>query len=490
MAGAAGIAALALGPPSVAKAASPGSRLTGQRKLIDVSRAMPDIESLPAYIAGIKDQPFDGVTFTLTRTPGISWIEGIQIFAKTKPLTAADFKFDELAKIKWGSLTDNLIWTYTYAEAAGGTNWFDDEMWQSGQLKTKLLAQALNVSGAAGVLLDVEDYGAHTWMYSPTMFPGKSYAQVCAKVRQRGSQFMTELQRGKRDVIVLVLELGFAMRYHLEQNIGHPQDALYATFPSFISGMLDVLKEPATIIDGNEASDYYVDETCQFFGFQDYAEASSYLVDPDVRARYQAIERGSSVYTDVTLGQCAPESWGATRFGYYDSLTSEETQRWFEHNIYHALLKSERYVWTWTEFMDWSKPETRYPGATAGLASAVTKFSNGEPLGFDLSRQQGYMARTTKPTVTTDATFTLSGATSGSRHRKGELLILDATIPAKADIREVVFYDNGYAIRGASSFSPYRIGFTLQAGSHTLVARAFAGDGTHVTTNPIVVTAV
>lgn len=495
LAGAAGAATLALGTtgPTSAHAARPVPRVAGQRKIIEIGIDQPDIDYLTANMDKVRAQPFDGVSFTLSRTPGIPWVEGVQIFLKPGAsatsqygMDPAHYKFDQLKRLEWGNLTDNFIWTFTYAEAAGGTDWFDEDMWRGARTKTRLLAEALNVSGAVGLAFDVEDYGAQTWYYNQSMFPGRTYEEVCAKVRQRGEQFMTELQKGKPDVVVLAFELGFAMRYHIEQTGGHPENAPYATFPAFVSGMLAALKAPATIVNGSESSDYYIDETAQFFGMQEYSDASWYLLDPDVRARHGEIEQGSAVYVDAVLGQLPPGSWGRSMFPYYGDLTRADTDRWFEHNVYHGQLKSDRYVWAWTERMRWWDPETHHPGAVPALTAAKQKFAAGEALGFDLCRPVGYNSRPTKPAVVSDSGFTLSSTPLASPRRTQQLL-LSVTNPAAADVREVAFYDNGCRIPGTSPMAPYRIGVTVTPGAHTYVARAFHGDGNHVTTNPIFV---
>ena len=496
--GAVGAAALAFGrtAPSAAYAVKPKPKpkpvsKAGQRKIIEIGIDQPDIDYLTANMGKVQAQSFDGVSFTLSRTPGITYVEGVQIFAKpgAAPATQygmdpAHYKFDQLRALEWGNLTDNFIWTFTYAEAAGGTDWFDEDMWQGAKTKTRLLAEALNVSGAVGLAFDVEDYGAQTWHYNESMFPGRTYEEVCAKVRQRGEQFMTELQRGKSDVIVLAFELGFAMRYHIEQAGVRPESAPYATFPAFISGMLAALKALATIVDGSESADYYIDETAQFFGMQEYSDAAWYLLDPDVRARHGEIKRGSAVYVDAVLGQCRPGSWGASKFPYYDELTRADTDRWFEHNLYHAQLKSDRYVWAWTEGMRWWDPETHFPGASAGLDAAKGKFAAGEALGFDLCRSVGYNSRTTKPVVVSDDNFALSSTPLTAATQQ---LLLSTTGPAAPDVREVIFYDNGRRIPGISPMAPYRVGITVTPGAHTYVARAFLGNGNHATTNPILV---
>lgn len=458
---------------------------SGQRKLIEAGWDMPGAEYVRDNIAAMQLTQFDGVIFNLMENPGTKYVQAFDVFGPQQVLTLADMKIDVLEDIEWGSFTDNFIYAYAYAQEAGGIDWFDDAIWNNASAKIGLLGHALAASGAKGIALDPEDYGADTWLYSSAQFPGKTYAQVCAQVRLRGAQFMTALQTAKPDVIVLFYFLGVMLRYQSENYEGHEYDSPYATFPAFVGGMLSTMAESVTIVDGSE-DDYYHDETTQFTRSRQYQEGAWYLLPETEHAAYDRIEMGSTVYVDNALGHA--RAGIASKYAYYSTLTATDVQKWYEHNVYHSMLKSDRYTWIYSEQMTWWNPAAPFAGAYDGLVNAKAKFNAGDRLGFDLCRYAGFLDLAVKPVAVSSAVLSLTGPAHGTVQAEGDVVILNASLAAPADVHSYVFYDNGRELE-TSMYAPHRTAITLSKGAHTFVARAFLADATHVTSNLLTVVA-
>ncbi|MGG7510683.1 Ig-like domain-containing protein [Plantibacter sp. YIM 135249] len=468
-----------------ARAVHRAPRNSGRRKLIEAGWDMPGAVFVRDNIAAMQATQFDGVVFNLMENPGTKYVQAFDVFGPQQVLTLADMKLDVLQDIEWGSFTDNFIYAYAYAQAAGGVDWFDDAIWNNTAAKIALLGQALAASGAKGIALDPEDYGAHTWLYSTSQFPGKTFQQVKDQVRLRGAQFMTALQTAKPDVVVLCYFLGVMLRYQSENYEGHEYDSPYATFPAFIAGMLSTIGESVTIVDGSE-DDYYLDETTQFFRSRQYQEGGWYLMPTAEQDAFGRIEMGSTVYVDNVLGHA--RAGIASKYPYYSSLTATDVQRWYEHNVYHAMLKSDRYVWVYSEAMTWWNPTAPYAGAYDGMVNAKAKFNAGDGLGFDLCRYSGFLDMSTKPVAVLSPQLSLSGPAHGSVVQAGDVVVLTASLGAADDVHAYTFYDNGREIE-TSMYAPYRAAVSVSEGAHTFVARAFRADTTHVTSNLLTVIA-
>jgi hypothetical protein len=89
-----------------------------------------------------------------------------------------------------------------------------------------------------------------------------------------------------------------------------------------------------------------------------------------------------------TVGRACP--WGRAPAGGPASiiisnagLTPDERLRWFEHNVYYALVTSDEYVWCYSERMHWWQDKVP-DGTEAAIRSARTKIAEGQPLGFDI----------------------------------------------------------------------------------------------------------
>jgi len=65
-------------------------------------------------------------------------------------------------------------------------------------------------------------------------------------------------------------------------------------------------------------------------------------------------------------------------------MTPEEQQKWFEHNTYWSLYTTDKYVWCYSEKMNWWLDRTVPKGCADAIASAKEKINTGKPLGFDM----------------------------------------------------------------------------------------------------------
>jgi hypothetical protein len=104
-----------------------------------------------------------------------------------------------------------------------------------------------------------------------------------------------------------------------------------------------------------------------------------YLVDPNLWPAYEKHGRaGSALYVDQYFGLRATPVLG-------NKMTPEERPKWFEHNVYYALNTTDKYVWCYSEKMNWWTGQDVPPGAENAIRSAREKVVQGRPLEIDLA---------------------------------------------------------------------------------------------------------
>jgi hypothetical protein len=64
-------------------------------------------------------------------------------------------------------------------------------------------------------------------------------------------------------------------------------------------------------------------------------------------------------------------------------LTPQERAKWLEHNTYYALSTSDKYVWCYSEEMNWWQNKVPI-GAEEAIRSARQKINMQKPLGFNI----------------------------------------------------------------------------------------------------------
>ncbi|MCX7858825.1 MAG: hypothetical protein N2385_01940 [Chloroflexus sp.] len=351
--------------------------LTG-KKLIEVGYASPSVQFVAQNISAMQQRPLDGIVINLNPAgdEGAPWLLDPRVWPES------NVPFSLLERINWGRFTDNFLRLNT-VHGYQTPDWFDDARWQQITANVRLLVRAAQAAQAKGVMFDPEPYGLNPWVFRATDFPGKTFAQVQAQVKRRGAQFMQAVQTEFADVRILMM-FGLSIVRDQVEAVGNLEQADWGLWGSFIDGMLSVVGPKVELIDGNEGA-YYHTTAREFDDFRANMQGSRELVSVENRAKYDAqFKVAHAVYVDGLLNL-----WQSPRFfGYYLANDTERRQL-LEHNVYHALRASDRYVWVYNENMDfWG---TKGHGVTIPdgleliLAQAAGKIARNEPLGFDIT---------------------------------------------------------------------------------------------------------
>ncbi|WP_194927009.1 Ig-like domain-containing protein [Catenulispora pinisilvae] len=476
--------------PLAGGAGTPG---TARRKFVEYGWDVPGPVYLRDHIQAMEQMPLDGVAFNLYENPALSGGTGATKLVNPldpTPLTAAGIQLDVLSAIGWQTFTDNFLVLTAGRPPATPMNWFDDTQWTTIQSNLGLLGQAVQASGAVGVFLDPENSAGNVaWQYNATLFPNNTFEQAQAQVRMRGGQFMSALQAARPDIKVLILHMSVLLRYLTPQYQaflgGQLSSNPYALFLSFVDGMLDARGPQATIHDGSE-TDYWFDESTLWVYDAQYQRGGWFAVSPENRCKWAENVLASTVYLDLTLGHATPNI--AAIYGCYKTYAPSDFQQWYEHNLYHAALKSSEYVWLYSEKMSWWSG-TAFAGAADGVRAVQAKLQQGEALGYDMSKYLSYPDhRDTAATFTTSPSLVLSGPANGAQVAAGSAVVVTAVASDPASVERVEFYHNGQRI-DYSTTPPNIAAVYAEPGPHTLLARAFLAAGGHVTSNPIIIQA-
>jgi hypothetical protein len=351
----------------------------GERVLISVGYDQPSARFISENIAAMQSQPLDGVVFTVN--PGGN--ESSATLLDPTPWPEDGAMLERLSRIEWGRLRHNFIRLDTVA-GDDRAEWFDDARWSRIAANMRLLARAAKTAKAKGLMFDIEPYGINPWQFRAGEFPGQSFADVRAQVRQRGAQFMQALQTEFPDIEVLCFFGPSIARAQIESYGGDRAKAKWGLSADFFDGMLDVIGAQARLIDGHEGA-YYHTKAQQFDESRTYIRGTRELISPENRAKYDTqFGIAQTVYVDGTL-----DLWRSPRFFGHYFANNAEREQYAQHNLYHALRTSDRYVWLYGENMDWWNRKgagVNVPAALPGIIDAARgKIAGGQALGLDIA---------------------------------------------------------------------------------------------------------
>jgi hypothetical protein len=344
-----------------------------QKKLIEYGWDVPTPAFIAEHIRDMEKRPFDGLIFRLAGGADV---------LDPKPWDASKFAADSKAipKIEWKNFTDNFVAML----AASNEDWGNDEPWANILNHAKEMTRLARLAKCVGVCFDAEPYGENPWSYTKGPVTDTRKFEECeGVVRGRGSQFMRAIQAEMPRPKVLLF---YCFNYF--QNLCAPMDHATrkarlarnsnALLPAFIEGMLLAANPGAEIIDGNEDAYYYSESGQHLAAYHTVTQRARYMVTPEVWPAYREHYRmGQSLYIDQYYGLRTSKVLG-------DYMTPGEQPKWMEHNTYWALYSADRYVWCYSEHMNWWKNVDLPKGSEEAIRNARANVDAGRPLGFAL----------------------------------------------------------------------------------------------------------
>jgi hypothetical protein len=349
------------------------ARYTKSKKLLDAPWKIPSAAYVKDNISVLETRPFDGTLFKANwpTTPLTS--DPFESIFYDAPINPSTMGYDQLATINWGDkFTDNFVYSWV---SVRNPNWFDDTKWNIIRSNLRLLSLQIVASKSKGLFLDTEDYNGVVWKYSNTLYPGKSFVEVSAKVRQRGREFITELQYFKPDIKLLATVLWIQAAWSANRDINQLENSPYALLKAFSDGLLEAANEKALIIDGNEIA--YA-----------WTNTVNWHANPNA---YELIS-GSAGFMDVNLINKSKTNFQVGSSCYFENLvrpiySNAINLKRVEHNVYQSLFNSDEYSWFYSEQdITWSTNPLP-PDLDFAIREGKRKIKDGLSLGFTISTE-------------------------------------------------------------------------------------------------------
>jgi len=346
-------------------------------KLIEYGWDTPNPEFVRTHIADMVRRPFDGVIVRLPDGGG----DVFQLKSWNAERLATQIPI--LRDIKWQSFDSNFLAMY----ATSSMDWYDDDDWRVVTEHAAFMARAAREGHCKGLMFDPEPYGTSPWNYSAQLHASvHAFADYEVVVRRRGREFMRALQQEYPGLDLLTLHgYSYFLRAGASPDIntrekilaGHP----WGLLPAFLNGMLEEADSNTRITDGHEQS-YFFERPEDFArGAAEVRRGAIPYVSSELRADYaRQVEVAQPVYLDWIFGY-----YKASRPNVADGLSDGQRAELAEHHTYYAMKNADRYVWSYSEKMNWWTGEDLPPGAEDALRSARRKFAAGESLGFELT---------------------------------------------------------------------------------------------------------
>ena len=289
---------------------------------------------------------------------------------------------------------------------------------------------------------------------------------------------MTALQSEQNEVLVLSfwgLGIALAQKQYYDNDLSRAQ---YALLPSFFDGLLEAANPDSMIIDGNEGS-YWYDETRKFVqGYNYVYEAADKLLANSELWNTNG-QYGAAIYVDniYDLWNQQSEDWG-----------QDYADKWLKHNIYHALLTSDKYVWvyseggSWNTMLDWWSGIHVPSNARVNITEARELLDKEQPLGYDMVKLTDFWESDAKAAFFNSPAITISSRSNFDSSGKSLDIIVDS-VP-RSGIDRVEFYLNSKKVAENKTY-PYKVTITPipQSKSLTVFARLFLENDNHITSN-------
>ena len=222
------------------------------KKIIQWGWGTPDPKFMRDNIEQMEQMPFDGLIFHIFNAQGknLSWeLWGHQRFE----IEGFQQALTDLQSTKFHRFTELFLRVNV---TPGDVDWFDDAAWAVVLNNFGVAAQIAKMGGIKGFMFDTEHYKSLLFSYSQASTKNvKSFDEYQVKARQRGREWIQEINRWFPD-ITLLLTYGYqiaqpgALQFSKEKM-------QYGLLADFLDGVFDACSDNTTIIDAWEPAYNY-----------------------------------------------------------------------------------------------------------------------------------------------------------------------------------------------------------------------------------------
>lgn len=399
--------------------------------------------------------------------------------------TDEDAQISTVSQVNWEKFTENFV--ILGLTDSVDFEFYNDSKWSIIIENAKILSKMINAGRLKGVLLDNENYfermGSFPWRFNPDNYPSHTLEEVKAKSRERGKAFMSAIQSNVTYPLVVLNMFWFGDYWgNYEKETG--RNALWMPF---MDGMLEVASENNIFVDANEIAYYFTDTEMFTDIYNEFRQVrfSKYGAE-NLQEKYKTqVQIGHGIYPSLYYGRF--KRWPHT-------YSDKENSTWWKHQIYNALLTSDKYVWIWSERWNWWEDGTGTlelpPDFVPIIKEVKDKLKKQESLGFDMvDHRPVWKENLTSPTIkwgVAELPKVIITSPLNKENTKSNLTIKTKT---SGNAGKVEFFINSMRV-GVDSVAPYSVKvFGLANGTYTIFARVFNNINEHTSSAPVIITA-
>lgn len=315
-------------------------------KIIEWGWGTPTPAYVKEHIQDMEKLPFDGLVLDLKGNQGSSGTAELFSWnvwgAKSLRLEEYQESYEALRLIKFQKFTDNFL---RFNATPGNIDWFAPGF-SVVISNAKLAAQIAKTCNLKGILLDLEHYGQEPFRYNSQPDREKhSFPDYQKQAKKCGREFMQAINAAYPEVTIL-LTYGYFLAYSSKKPL---EQAAYGLLPAFLDGMLEAASPATLIFDGWEFAYGYKKEE----EFQKAYEVMHQLLYErcEVKDAFKQHYRAS-----FGLWLDKGKKWNGT-----DISKNYFTPQEFESSLRHALRRTDRYVWIYSEKPNWWTNQVPYP---------------------------------------------------------------------------------------------------------------------------------
>ena len=222
-------------------------------------------------------------------------------------------------------------------------SWTDDAAWENLANSMSVLGWLTREAGLKGMNCDLEDY--HNQKQYERLPGDPEWDELVKIVRRRGAQtFGAFFRENSNAKVLFYFCLNMDTAYFSAPDVKALMRKNEDLAPAFVDGILDVMPETATLIDGCEHSYWSLSSRADFHVmYTKLRSVCSQLVSPENREKYLRLTQVSfALYYDMYLNEKGKNIW------YFDPIDGSRLET-FRRNLFDATRLADEYVWFWGE---------------------------------------------------------------------------------------------------------------------------------------------
>lgn len=321
---------------------------------------MPKTMYLPRDLAKLEASPFDGVVLNVIGWEDKDRLDLYTLFWGVRKLTKTQFEsaVNNLKATPFKRLTDNFLRVNV---GGGDVDWFDEAGWKTILANAELAAWICKEANLKGILLDTEQYKYKVFSYKDRpQNQARFFEEYSDQAHRRGRELARAITAIKPDTVFLFTYATSLLSVKNYQDPSSLNAAPYGLLPAFVDGFLDGADPKATICDGMESS-YTFKEQAEFDGLKRAARDAQ---------KFSRTKRKYDSRMTYGFGLWLDYQW--TQYGWDPQNPQKNffSPEAFQKSLERALKTSDRYVWIYSQKINWWTGEGMSPAYLDAIKAA------------------------------------------------------------------------------------------------------------------------